>query len=244
MKKTLVMTIILALIISLTSFVNAADSVTANIVIEPTEVQEGEFTVKVQFSEVVRAAIFNVEYDNDVVEYVAKSAGANKETINDKSVKIGLVNDDRDVVELKFKLKDTAKKDDKITFKFVPFEDGVTTEEGRKTIAAGATDSITVAEKTPTNIPDTPDDNPSSPSNPSNPSNPSDDDSNDDDATLVPSDSNNNGGSTTASQNDDTTTTSGEPTKMPQTGVNYVAVLAVVMLVVLGAVAVKKSIRK
>ena len=71
MKKTLIMTLIIAMVLSIASVVNAAGSMTA----KPTKVKKGDkVTVTVNFGKDMATTDFKLTYDKDELKYVSDTA--------------------------------------------------------------------------------------------------------------------------------------------------------------------------
>ena len=100
MKKTLIMTLIIAMVLSIASVVNAAGSMAAN----PTKVKKGDqITVTVDFGKKMSASDFILTYDKNVLEFVSSTAEVENEESN--GIKLQSYSKDTQSVTATFKAK-------------------------------------------------------------------------------------------------------------------------------------------
>ncbi len=98
MKKTLIMTLIIAMVLSIASVVNAAGSMTAS----SSKVKKGdEVTVTINFGKMMSASDFVLTYDKDVLEFVSSTAEAKTEESN--GIKLQTYTNDTQSVTATFK---------------------------------------------------------------------------------------------------------------------------------------------
>lgn len=100
MKKTLIMTLIIAMVLSIASVVNAAGSMAAN----PTKVKKGDkITVTVNFGKKMSASDFILTYDKNVLEFDSSTAEVENEESN--GIKLQSYSKDTQSVTATFKAK-------------------------------------------------------------------------------------------------------------------------------------------
>ena len=234
MNKKILLTLILALVLSISCFasvVNAADALTATITSTEETTVDGDISVTITFSEAINTGKFTLSYPKNVVEYVGESkvyVGEDKAnfadiTKGDGELTISSFLQNIPSVTLKFKPVEGAKVGDKATFTIKSAEGTVITagEEKEITSSVNATDTTTLVEKptptpTPTPTPDSTDETTPEPTNEVTP-------------TLAPSKT----GDGTAAEG-----------PMPQTGVNVLAVSAIVLATIAAGYIARKTLKK
>lgn len=222
MKKSIVMTLIIALLISLASMVNAVTlvPVTASMSGVPETLKEGdEFTVKIKLTnketgnqETATMGGFRITYDASVLEYV--SSNSRDPQITAGNVRLDYLGNTDPEFTVTFRV--IGKVESKSTLTFEPIQFTQTDVE-LKADSVSAEVNVTAAQVTPE-----PQENTTVPGNQTTPTpeKPTEDPSN------------------VAPKEDD----GQKPTKIPQTGVNFMVIGGVIVAIV-AFVAIMKKVR-
>lgn len=146
MKKTLVMTIVLALLLSVATIVSAATA-TSTTVATPANVKAGEtVTVKITFTEAMATGVFGLKYNENVLTYKSVTSGMVTVDGTDGDKTLGWINADA-VTELTVTFE--AKADGESTVAFVPTAGTFGPDERTLVEVTGSTsEKVVVGEKT------------------------------------------------------------------------------------------------
>lgn len=238
MKKTLVMTIVLALLLSVVSVVSAAT--TLNVTVSASEVKDGETVVTINFDKAIGAAKFTLEYNKDLLTFEKAEGGNIVPSGAEGSKTITMIAvPSIDTMKVTFKVAGEIPAEG-TTVKFVPAENGFGTVSEVMDVAV-ANDTAVVklpvtVEPTPATPTPTPDDGKEDPT--PTPATPTPDNG---ETTPTP-DNGENKPTPDGDKKGETSTDEEKPGKYSQTGVNVLAIaLPVVALVTLAGVVIAKK---